>query len=1766
MPTTTRSNKHLALKQLTVAFKQVKVSMQDIFTFSANLVASVSVADIEVRLGALDELWVDFNETLVEIQSHSEYLASEDATYEADRAKFSKDYFHHKARLITTAKELQATPAVLEQTIRSDETAHGFNDHIRLPQIKLQKFNGNIEEWLSFRDLFVSLIHSKAELSDVEKFFYLRGSLDAIPTAKIDHLKITAENYTIAWTILLNKYDNDKMLKKQQVQSLFELPELIEESASELRELMEDFVRVVQTLDRVLEDADYKDLLLVNILSSRLDPVSRRAWEEYSAKDKDTLADMTDFLQTRIRVLDALPKKASDKKVVSQNKFRSKPAAVRASFNAAQEAGGSCCACSGTHFLHQCRSFQRMNVSDREALLRSNSLCRNCLKSGHLAKDCSSRFSCRNCNKRHHTLLCFKSTKDKSSIPYKRDNSKKTDEPQASATSSSSTSSQTATETTVSNSAQQFSTQVLLATAIVVIEDDEGNRLPARALLDSGSESNFISEHLSQKLRVRRNKVDISVSGIGSSVSKVKQQIRATLCSRVSNFSRDMRFLVLPKVTVSLPTSNINTSGWTIPNNVVLADPTFSVSKGVDIVLGIESFFDFFETGRKISLGEQLPALNESVFGWVVCGGIVDARESLRITCNVSARDKLEALVTRFWSCEEVESSSSFSPEEARCEALFAQTVQRGSDGRYSVSLPKNENVLSKLGESRDIALRRLHGTERRLARDAHLREQYTEFMDEYLRMEHMRKVEETESVKRCYLPHHPVVREASTTTKVRVVFDASCKTSSGVSLNDALYCGPVIQQDLRSLIYRCRIKQIMLVSDVEKMFRQIGINPEDRALQCVLWRPTPSAELCTYELNTVTYGTKPAPFLATRTLKQLAMDEKHRFPLAARAISEDVYMDDVITGMNDVESARKLRIQLDEMMTSGGFRLRKWACNRAEVLRGVSEDNLAIPLPDGINLDKESSVKTLGLTWMPNTDEFKVQFDIKPVDVEENLSKRMVLSRVASLFDPHGWFGATITTAKIFLQQLWTLVDADGKQFDWDIPLPPTVGESWRKYEEQLPVLNSIRFARCVVIPNAKNVELHCFSDASKKAYGGCVYVRSENAAGDVMVRLVASKSRVAPLKVQTIPRLELCGAALVAQLFKVLQEALDIPMSAHFWTDSTCVLSWLDAIPTIWTTFVANRVSKIQTLTEGHQWRHVPGVQNPADLISRGILPKDIVDNLLWWYGPPWLALGPEHWPNSTATVAHDDVETERRRSAVAIVASDLQEFTDYYLSKFATYPDLIRRTAIWLRLMKNLPLPDEEQSKGFITSAELKQAEHVLVRRVQKEAFAEEWKALSAGQSLPKKSPLRWFNPYIDRDQVLRVGGRLKNSEEEEETKHPAVLPARHQLTRMILQHYHERLLHAGPQLLLSAVRLRFWPLGGRNVARLVVHQCNRCFRCKPSPVQQFMGDLPAARVTVSRPFSKTGIDFFGPVYVRPGPRRTAVKAYVCLFVCFCTKAVHLELVSDLSTDRFLQALRRFIGRRGRPAEIWSDNGTNFVGGKNRLQELFALMKNAEHTEKVAKEFADQGIRWIFSPPSAPHFGGLWEAAVRSAKHHLLRVLGEETLSIEDMTTLLVQVEGCMNSRPITQISDDPNDLEPLTPGHFLVTSSLQSLPDPNYLDVPTNRLNYWQQVQRKLQEFWKRWKREYLMQLQSRTKRWYAAVPIEVGRLVVVVDDNLPPIRWKLGRIHTVHPGDDGVVRVVTLKTASGFLKRPVEKICLLPLHDEEDPSTNTIEKK
>ncbi|XP_062539105.1 uncharacterized protein LOC134207398 [Armigeres subalbatus] len=1029
------------LKTLSARLRGLRTTFGNIRRFVNEFKEGTTVSQINVRIARLDELWQSINETCWELQAQEDFEESE--AFLKDQADFESNFYDVKSFLLDKLATLNAS-GIQNQSLRGDESSvHGVMEHVRLPQIKLQSFDGNIDEWLSFRDMYTSLIHHKTDLPPVEKLHYLKGCLSGEAKALLDPLKITGANYQIAWDILLKRYNNSKLLRKRQVQVLLKLPSLAKESVGELQRLVEGFDRAVQNLDQVVAVAEYKDLLLVELLISRLDSTTRRGWEECSsAKDKDTVKDLLEFLHRRIQMLEALPPKPDLRRdTVSQEKR--KPIYQRASHNAVQYDSAKCPACSEIHGLHICSVFLKMPISNRESFLRSHSLCRNCLKGGHIARECSSRYSCRKCKSRHHTVMCFKaegrSSNHSSSDTGTSNEGAKRNSPVPAQQSSTSR----ATGSVSSNMAKVKSSQILLATAVVIVEDNYGSRYPARALLDSGSECNFISESLSRLMKVSSQKVDISIQGVGQTNTRVTRKIAATIKSRISDYSRSMEFLVLPSVTASLPTATVQTNGWNLPQEIELADPEFFRSRKVDAVLGIQAFFSFFQSGNEIDLGSNLPTLTESVFGWIVSGETCTPAESARFSCNIAVSDNLVEILSRFWSCEDVGAVNNLSPEEMRCEEQFGRTVRREIGGRYTVTLPKNEQIIQQLGESKEIAEKRLQSVERRLSRNIDLQRQYFDFMAEYLELGHMRKVAEVskEAVKRVYLPHHPVIKDSSTTTKVRVVFDASCKTTTGISLNDALFAGPTVQQDLRSIVIRSRFRQVMVVADVEKMFRQIWVDKQDTPLQCVLWFG-PEKEVASYELLTVTYGTKSAPYLATRALKQLAEDEQERYPLAAKAIDEDVYMDDVISGADDVDTAIKLRDQFDSMLLSGGFRLRKWASNREEVLKGIPYQDLALPVMDGINWDQDAEVKTLGLNWLPNVDCFRFQFDIPRLNGDQHYTKRNVLSIIAKLFDPLGLLGATITTAKVFMQRLWTLENDKDQKIGWDDRLPQRMAE----------------------------------------------------------------------------------------------------------------------------------------------------------------------------------------------------------------------------------------------------------------------------------------------------------------------------------------------------------------------------------------------------------------------------------------------------------------------------------------------------------------------------------------------------------------------------------------------------------------------------------------------------------------------------------------------------------------------------------------------------
>ncbi|XP_048483598.1 uncharacterized protein LOC125489949 [Plutella xylostella] len=432
-------------------------------------------------------------------------------------------------------------------------------------------------------------------------------------------------------------------------------------------------------------------------------------------------------------------------------------------------------------------------------------------------------------------------------------------------------------------------------------------------------------------------------------------------------------------------------------------------------------------------------------------------------------------------------------------------------------------------------------------------------------------------------------------------------------------------------------------------------------------------------------------------------------------------------------------------------------------------------------------------------------------------------------------------------------------------------------------------------------------------------------------------------------------------------------------------------------------------------------------------------------------------------------------------------------------------------------------------------------------QLESFSNELSLLKKDKPVSQAN-VASLNPFIDCEGVMRVGGRISSSNYPYDKKHPILLKSDHHLTKLLFELEHEQLMHAGPQHLLASMRERYWPIGGRALARRVTRHCFVCRRFKGQTLNNIMGNLPSDRVEPDFPFHTVGTDFAGPFLItdRKGRGCKITKCYLCIFVCFRYKCVHLEAVSDLTKDSFILTLSRFISRRGKPKTICCDNGRNFVAAAKEISSFLTSQADA-----ITDFAARRGIEFRFSPAYAPHFGGLWEAGVKSAKFHMHRVLKDTHLTFEELASLFAQIEAILNSRPLCPISPSPNDLSPLTPGHFLIGRPLTASPSPCLLEANPNRLDRFQRLEQYRQHFWKRWSSEYVAELQQRTKWKTRATDLLLDDLVLIKEDAAPPLCWRLGRVDKLYPGSDGVPRVADVRTTHGTVRRALNRLCILP---------------
>ncbi|XP_063911968.1 uncharacterized protein LOC135128820 [Zophobas morio] len=1109
--------------------------------------------------------------------------------------------------------------------------------------------------------------------------------------------------------------------------------------------------------------------------------------------------------------------------------------------------------------------------------------------------------------------------------------------------------------------------------------------------------------------------------------------------------------------------------------------------------------------------------------------------------------ENLNKQVIKFWETEDCNTITKIpSQQDLACEAHFKEHTKRDADGRFWVSLAIKDNCMN-LGTSYESARKRFIPLERRLQKNSQLKSQYVNFMREYQELGHMELVPENQSdwSNTYYIPHHAVFKN----NKIRVVFDASMKSDNNLSLNQNLLTGPTIQDDIFAITLRFRTYQFVISADITKMYRQININIPDREYQRIFWRESPDTPVQIYRLTTVTYGTTSAPFLAIRSRQQLAIENRETFPTASAKIIRDFYVDDLLSGADILSQAFELQHQIDKILKSGGFQLCKWASVDVNLIPQTNSTDT-----DKINLDKHNENKTLGLYWNYRNDSLAYKINSLSNLPKANVTKKHILSTVSKIFDPLGLISPVVVKAKLLLQKCWS------EQLLWDQKVPHDINSAWLNLIQDLTDLDKITIARKIVPQNVVNIQIHGFADASEKAYGAVIYLRTTDSSGNIQVNLLTAKSRIAPMKTITIPRLELMAAVLLSELLKRVILSLDIKIDQTIlWTDSTIVLHWLARPASHWQIFVGNRVAQIQSESNYDEWRHVVSTDNPADVVSRGMSPEELSKCSLWWHGPKWLVEQPQNWPSPFETNFASTEIPEIRKTVVTTITKTSLDL----IEKFSSYEKLLKCVA-YLFSFINYIKSKRNHKRVKLDVHNFEDARNKVIKFIQRQVFAKELNELKTNGVVNTTSAILSLSPFIDNDGIIRVGGRLRHSNFTFAVKHPILLPSNHHFTKLVIQYFHEQQLHAGAQATLAAIRQQYWILSARNVIRHTLHKCIRCFRTKPKIAFQKMGDLPEQRLNPTRPFSKTGVDYCGPITIKEGHGRgkRSVKAYIALFICLCTKAVHLELVSSLTSSAFLNALKRVISRRGNVLELHSDNAKNFVGGNNELQELNELIHSDEFKNRVIKSLQHQ-VKWNFIPPRSPNFGGIWESNVKSVKIHLKKVIGSALLTFEEMYTFLTRVEACLNSRPFTPLSNDPNDLSALTPGHFLIGESLTAPPEKNLEDVKLNRLDRWQLLEKMRQEFWIRFQREYITQLQRRNKwKTSPATSLKPGCLVLLVDEQTPPLTWPLGRVQEVHPGRDGLVRVATVKTNKGVYKRAISKLSILPIDSDIEDTTSS----
>jgi hypothetical protein len=939
MPETSLLDESIAkLEALKRKRNSLKARITRIQNFVSNFQSNDNdVSPLETRKTFIEQIFKEYDEVQTEIESLD--LSSEAIeTQTQDRDEIDLKYLDVLSSIQTKIRQT-TPPRHTAATANPNGSCSSANSHcsnrdqsikLNLPTLNLKSFTGCYKEWLSFQNSFKSIIEDENNmLNNCQRFQYLRSCLSGEALRAVESLTVSSENYNIAWDILKKRFCNKRLIVHDHIIAITKAPQVIKASHSSLRCFLDTLNSNVAALRQLEVPIDTWHALLVVIIVDKLDDNLAREWQATLTDEVPTYGQTIEFLERKCQLLESLnllhPKSNVNP---NHNNAKNNMSQKRSTTSYVATNKLHCTFCKNDdHTIFQCNEFTKLNVEERNAQARNLKLCLNCLRTNHFVNNCQSKFKCRKCNQSHNTLL------------HKERQITQTNETPAQV------------ESLNAHSMRSQSSIILLSTAIVLIEDRNNKSHKCRALLDAGSMNSYITSSFSKKLRLQQKAVNITVGGIGQISTNIKQAVQVNIKSRYNKFSANLSCFVLEKITENLPLVTINMSAINIPKELQLADPKFLETAPVDLLIGADLFWNLLCQDRKeITLkNHNKLMLQNTHLGFIAGGSLSMNNNNSSSTCSLSltsVSDILENQVQKFFELEQCSNPSEqkcFSNEEIMCEQHFIQNTCRQTNGKFLVKLPlKNDPPILK--SNRDSAVKFFNNLERNLNNRPTLKSDYVQFMRDYISLGHMEEVPGCELNKpNCtYLPHHAVLKD-STSTKLRVVFNASFRSADALSLNDNLMAGPTIQPELFAILLRFRIFKYVVNGDIAKMYRMIEIHPDHTDYQRIVWRENTEDPLKTYRLTTLTYGTKPASFIATRCLKELALQNVNQYPEAAKAIQQDSYVDDLLTGVDSLENLITLRDQIIQILAHGGFLLRKWAANHPALIPDSHEPNLNV-------------------------------------------------------------------------------------------------------------------------------------------------------------------------------------------------------------------------------------------------------------------------------------------------------------------------------------------------------------------------------------------------------------------------------------------------------------------------------------------------------------------------------------------------------------------------------------------------------------------------------------------------------------------------------------------------------------------------------------------------------------------------------------------------------------------------------------------------------